>query len=107
MRFMIVDNRTSMRKLVRKLPELPGMTVCERASGDEAVLRMREFKPDCVTMDARMPGRNGFPSAENLRPVPPVFCEENFAALRMRLIKKMCDLNEMPPGSESRMPDTP
>jgi hypothetical protein len=31
---------------------------------------------------------------------------ENLASLSMRLIKEMCDLNEMPPGSGSRMPDT-
>jgi hypothetical protein len=34
-----------------------------------------------------------------------LICRENLAALRMRLIKEMCDLDETPPGSKSRLPD--
>jgi DNA-binding response OmpR family regulator len=131
MRLMIVDDRTSTQKLVRKFLELPGITFCECASGDEAVLRARVFKPDWVTMAVHMPGRNGFQSAEDLRKEHPsvqiiiitdldephyqqlsssigavgLIYMENLASLRMMLIKEMCDLNEMPPGSESRMPD--
>jgi DNA-binding response OmpR family regulator len=129
---MIVDDRTSTQKLVRKFLELPGITFCECTSGDEAVLRAREFKPDWVTMAVHMPGRNGFQYAEDLRKEHPLvqiiivtdldephlqqlsssvgaaglIYMENLASLRMRLIKEMCCFNEMPPSSESRTPGT-
>ena len=128
---MIVGDRAGTRNLVRKFLELPGITFCECASGDEAVLRAREFKPDWVTLDVHMSGRNSFQSAEDLRaehPSAQIFIvtgldephyhqrsssvgavglihNENLAALRMSLIKEMCDLNALPPGSKSWMPD--
>lgn len=129
---MIVGDRTSTRNLVRKFLELPGITFCECESGDEAVMRAREFKPDWVALDVHMHGRNSFQSAEDLRAAHPsaqifivtgldepqsqqhpssvgaggLVSNQNLAALRMRLIKEMCDLNEKPPGSKSRTPDT-
>ncbi len=53
--------------MIRKFLALPGMTFCECASGDEALLRAREFKPNWVTMDVNMPGLNGFQSTAALR----------------------------------------
>ncbi len=67
MRLMIVDNHASTREMIRKFLGLPGITFCECASGDEAVRLAREFKPDWVTMDVQMPGRNGFEATRALR----------------------------------------
>jgi DNA-binding NarL/FixJ family response regulator len=66
MKLMIVDDHAGTREMIRNFLDLPGITVCECASGDEAVRRAREFKPDWVTMDVQMPGRNGFQSTEAL-----------------------------------------
>jgi CheY-like chemotaxis protein len=67
MKLMIVDDHASTREMIRKFLALPGMTFCECASGDEALLRAREFKPNWVTMDVNMPGLNGFQSTAALR----------------------------------------
>lgn len=130
MRLMIVDDHASTRKMIRAILDMAGITFCECASGDEAVARAREFKPDWVTMDVHMPGRNGFQSTEALRAeYPPaqviivtgldephfqqlatsvgaagLIYKENLTALRMRLIKEMCALDPISPGSEGRLP---
>ena len=39
---------------------MPGITFQESESGQDAVARVREFKPHWVTMDIKMPGLNGF-----------------------------------------------
>jgi CheY-like chemotaxis protein len=67
MKLMIVDDHASAREMIRKFLTLPGITFCECASGDEALLRARDFQPDWITVDVNMPGLNGFQSAEALR----------------------------------------
>ena len=127
---MIVEDHASTRKLLRKFLDMPGITFCECASGDEAVLRAREFKPDWVTMDVHMPGRDGFQSTKALRAEYPsariiivtglnephfeqlsssvgaagIIYKENLIALRMRLIKEIFLFNSTPPASEGQLP---
>ena len=60
MKLMIVDDHPNMREMIRELAATADDTVCECASGDEAVQKAVEFAPDCVTMDLRMPGMTGF-----------------------------------------------
>jgi DNA-binding NarL/FixJ family response regulator len=57
---MIVDDHPSTREMIRKFLTSPGVTVCECASGSEALAQVRDFKPHWVTMDINMPGLNGF-----------------------------------------------
>jgi CheY-like chemotaxis protein len=64
---MIVDDRSGARETIRQLLALPGITFCECASGEEAVQRVREFKPHWITMDVNMPGLNGFQATQALR----------------------------------------
>jgi DNA-binding NarL/FixJ family response regulator len=125
---MIVDDHASTREMIRKFLALPGMTFCECASGDEAVLRARDFKPNWVTMDVDMPGHNGFQSTEALRAEHPsarviivtshnephfrqlsrsagavaLVYKENLMALRMMLTSEMAGSNPTP-----RVPDSP
>jgi DNA-binding NarL/FixJ family response regulator len=68
---MIVDDHPHTREMIRKFLDFPGMTFCECSSGDEAVSRVREFKPNWVTMDVHMPGLNGFQTTEALRAAHP------------------------------------
>ena len=39
MKLMIVDDHPGTREMIRKFLGLPGITFCECASGDEALLR--------------------------------------------------------------------
>lgn len=63
---MIVDDHAPAREMIRRMLELPGVTFCECASGEEALQQVREFKPHWVTMDVNMPGLDGFQSTEAL-----------------------------------------
>jgi two-component system response regulator DegU len=71
MKLMIVDDHPGMRKMIRQLIAAPGDTVLECASGDEALLAIGEFKPDCVTMDVSMPGLCSFQATRGIRAAHP------------------------------------
>lgn len=64
---MIVDDHAGTREMIRKFLALPGLTIHECASGEEAVACAREFKPHWVTMDVKLPGLDGFESTKALR----------------------------------------
>jgi DNA-binding NarL/FixJ family response regulator len=61
LRLMIVDDHPVVREGLRGMLEAdPGITVVgEAASGDEAVVRARELRPDVILMDLRMPDGDG------------------------------------------------
>ena len=46
--------------MIRQVAALPNDAVRECASGEDAVCLAREFSPDVITMDARLPGLSGF-----------------------------------------------
>ena len=71
MKLMIVDDHDGARQMIREMLTFPGVTICECASGEEAVEKAREFKPDWVTMDVRMPGINGFQAAALIQEAQP------------------------------------
>ncbi|GAA1261316.1 response regulator transcription factor [Sphaerisporangium rubeum] len=58
---LIVDDHPVVREGLRGMLEAdPGISVAgEAGSGDEAVTRARELRPDVVLMDLRMPGGDG------------------------------------------------
>ncbi|WP_155338713.1 response regulator [Acrocarpospora corrugata] len=60
-RVMIVDDHPVVREGLRGMLDAdPGIEVAgEAGSGDEAVARSRELKPDVTLMDLRMPGGDG------------------------------------------------
>jgi DNA-binding NarL/FixJ family response regulator len=66
MRLMIVDEHPGTREMIWTFLALPGVTLCECASGNEALDRVREFKPDWVTMGIAMPGLDGFQTTKAL-----------------------------------------
>ncbi|WP_248964350.1 response regulator [Sphaerisporangium perillae] len=67
-RVLIVDDHPVVREGLRGMLEAdPGITVAgEAGSGDEAVVRARELRPDVILMDLRMPGGDG------VRAIPPI-----------------------------------
>ncbi|MGI5492007.1 response regulator [Microtetraspora malaysiensis] len=60
-RLMIVDDHPVVRQGLRGMLESdPGVDVVgEAGSGDEAVVRARELRPDVILMDLRMPSGDG------------------------------------------------
>jgi len=71
MKLMIVDDNAAMRGMIREAVTSPGDIVCECASGEEAVSTAPRFRPDCVTMDVRMPGLHGLDAARAILAAQP------------------------------------
>jgi DNA-binding NarL/FixJ family response regulator len=71
LKLMIVDDHEGMRKMIRQLIAAPGDAVVECASGDEAMLAVSDFRPDCVTMDVSMPGLCAFKTTRGIRAAHP------------------------------------
>jgi len=73
MKLMIVDDHEGMRRTIRQLIATPGDDVVECGSADEALQKISDFKPDCVTMDVSMPGSCAFKATRTIREAhPPV-----------------------------------
>lgn len=67
-RVLLVDDHAMFRAGIRALLEAEGRVevVGEAGSGDEAVDRVRELKPDVVVMDLAMPGSNGLEATRRI-----------------------------------------
>lgn len=67
-RVVLVDDHAMFRAGIRALIEAEDrmQVVGEAATGDEAVDRVRELKPDVVVMDLAMPGSNGLEATRRI-----------------------------------------
>lgn len=66
---MIVDDEEDIRMLLRSVIANAnnGLSVaCEATDGSEAVTKWREYRPDVVVMDQRMPNLTGLEAAEQI-----------------------------------------
>jgi CheY-like chemotaxis protein len=68
---LIVDDHASTRQVIRRFLTIPGVTFRDCASGEEAIACAREFKPNWVTMDIKLPGMNGFDSTRAIKAAHP------------------------------------
>jgi CheY-like chemotaxis protein len=66
MKLMIVDDHVRTREFIRETIGPFVAEVCECASGEEAIARCAEFKPDLVTMDLQMQPMNGLQATRQL-----------------------------------------
>src|SRR5712691_8809636 len=71
MKVMIVDDHAGVRNMIRQLLAGHGDSFVECATGEQAVLAARNFKPDYVTMDIRLPDLSGLEAARAIRGVYP------------------------------------
>ena len=66
-RVLIVDDSTFMRKRIKnKLTDLGYQIVGEARDGDEAVEKYDSLKPDLVTMDITMRGKDGISASKEI-----------------------------------------
>ena len=69
---LIVDDNQTARTTVRSLLEWHAFYVCgEAASGQEAVAKVKQLKPEIVILDINMPGMNGIQAAYGIRQIAP------------------------------------
>jgi len=72
-RVMTVDDHQLLREgIAAVLDDEPGFeVVAEAATGEEAVVRFREVRPDLTLMDLQMPGMGGIAAIEAIRRIDP------------------------------------
>ncbi len=70
---LIVDDHSMVRQGIKAFLEAQSdlIIVGEAASGEEAVVLVREFIPDVVLMDLVMPGMNGVEATREIKQVSP------------------------------------
>ncbi len=65
--FLIVDDALFMRNMLKNILTKEGHEVIgEAASGDEAILKYEQLRPDVVTMDIVMPGMDGLDAVKGI-----------------------------------------
>lgn len=67
-RVLVVDDHDLVRTgITRMLADIDGLQVVgEACTGEEALLKVRELKPDVVLMDVKMPGIGGLEATRKL-----------------------------------------
>jgi two-component system sensor histidine kinase/response regulator len=69
-RVLVVDDNEQNRALARAALEMESYDVVLAKSGEEALAAFAERAPDCVLLDVRMPGMDGFETCRRLRALP-------------------------------------
>jgi two-component system response regulator NreC len=65
---IVDDNEMVRRGVILLLSSWPTWKVCgEASSGEEAIDKAKELRPDLILLDISMPGANGFEIAVTLR----------------------------------------
>lgn len=67
---LVVDDNAQNRALARGTLEDEGFRVSEASSGEEALTLFEATRPDCVLLDVRMPGTDGFAVCARMRALP-------------------------------------
>jgi CheY-like chemotaxis protein/anti-sigma regulatory factor (Ser/Thr protein kinase) len=69
-KILVVDDDPSIRNLLRQELETKGYIVSEAVNGQEAIAKVRESRPDLITLDIVMEGLSGFDVAAILKSDP-------------------------------------
>jgi CheY-like chemotaxis protein len=64
---LVVDDEPDHRAVARMTLRLAGYDVCEVGSGEDALSRLEDFRPDAVVLDIRLPGIDGLAVLARIR----------------------------------------
>jgi two-component system sensor histidine kinase/response regulator len=67
---LVVDDNAENRALAKAALEDEGHQVVLASTGDEGIAKFVEHPPDCVLLDVRMPGTDGFAVCAKIRSMP-------------------------------------
>jgi len=67
---LVVDDNEQNRALAQAALEGEGISVILATNGEEGVALFQREHPDCVLLDVRMPGMDGFAACERIRALP-------------------------------------
>jgi two-component system KDP operon response regulator KdpE len=63
----VVDDEPQIRRIMRTTLTSAGYEVDDAKTGEEALLKVREFRPDLVLLDINMPGMGGLAACRAMR----------------------------------------
>jgi len=66
-RILIVDDEPQIRRIMRATLIGEGYEVDDARTGEEALVKVREFRPDLVLLDINMPGMGGLAACREIR----------------------------------------
>ena len=69
-RILVIDDQEPNRAFASAVLEDEGYQVILAASGEEGIECFREQVPDCILLDVRMPGLDGFATCARIRELP-------------------------------------
>jgi two-component system KDP operon response regulator KdpE len=71
-RILVVDDDPQIRRIMRTVLTGAGYEVDDAKTGEEALVKVREFRPDLVLLDINMPGMDGLKTCKEIRADPNV-----------------------------------
>lgn len=69
-RIVVIDDNANDAELIRRVVERAGYEVGTARSGEEGLRLVRELYPDCIVVDYRMPGMNGYEVCRHIKGDP-------------------------------------
>ena len=69
-KILLVDDEAGLAELLRDLLEMEGYSVMIAHDGEEALDRLKEYTPDAIISDIKMPRMNGFEMFKNIKASP-------------------------------------
>jgi len=67
---LYVEDNFDNRRLIRRVLTAEGYSVVEAENADEAMIYLRESRPDLILMDINMPGVDGFMLTSEIKDLP-------------------------------------
>jgi two-component system KDP operon response regulator KdpE len=64
---LVVDDEPQIRRVMRTTLALHGYSVVEARSGEEALARTRDVRPDLILLDVNLPGMSGLETCREIR----------------------------------------
>jgi two-component system, OmpR family, KDP operon response regulator KdpE len=71
-RILVIDDEPQIRRIMRTTLTGAGYEVDDARSGEEGLVKLREFRPDLVLLDINMPGMGGVEACRAIRLDPNV-----------------------------------
>ena len=66
-RILVVDDEPQIRRIMRTTLTGAGYEIDDAKTGEEALVKLREFRPDLVLLDMNMPGMGGLATCRAIR----------------------------------------